>query len=149
MHDVGKIGIPDAILRKKGKLDAEEWAVMRRHCEIGAEIIGEHRSGLLHRARRIALAHHEKWDGSGYPNGLAGEDIPLDARIVAIADVFDALTTVRPYKAAWTVEAAVEQLHVDSGRHFDPELVRLFVGVLPTVLEVRARWPEVLPESSA
>lgn len=142
MHDVGKIGIPDAILRKQGKLDADEWAVMRTHCEIGAEIIGEHRSGLLHRARSIALSHHEKWDGSGYPQGLAEDAIPIDARIVAVADVFDALTSVRPYKPAWTVEAAVTQLRKDSGRHFDPKLVELFVDALPTVLEVKARWPE-------
>lgn len=147
MHDVGKIGIPDAILRKRGKLDAEEWAVMRTHCEIGAEIIGEHRTGLLARARRIALAHHEKWDGSGYPYGLAGADIALDARIVAVADVFDALTSVRPYKPAWTVADAVAQLRADSGRHFDPELVERFVEVLPEILQVKARWPEVAEPS--
>ena len=142
MHDVGKIGIPDAVLRKPGKLDAEEWAVMREHAQIGAQIIGEHSSGLLHMAREIALSHHEKWDGSGYPNGLAGEDIPLVGRIVAIADVFDALTSERPYKKAWSVEAAVELLRAEAGRHFDPQLVELFLTQLPVLLEIKTRWAE-------
>lgn len=142
MHDVGKIGIPDAILQKTGKLDEEEWAVMRQHAQIGAEIIGEHPAGLLKVARSIALTHHEKWDGSGYPNGLKGEEIPLEGRIVAIADVFDALTSVRPYKAAWPVDEAVEFLRRESGRHFDPALVELFLGQLPAILEVKTRWAE-------
>jgi len=142
MHDVGKIGIPDAILQKNGKLDEAEWQVMRQHAQIGAEIIGEHESGLLRMARSIALTHHEKWDGSGYPNGLAGEAIPLEGRIVAIADVFDALTSVRPYKPAWPVEEALEFLRRESGRHFDPQLVELFLGILPAILEVKERWAE-------
>ncbi|MCP1617312.1 putative two-component system response regulator [Pseudomonas sp. SLBN-26] len=142
MHDVGKIGIPDAVLRKPGKLDADEWAVMRQHVSIGAKIIGEHPSGLLRIAQRIALTHHEKWDGSGYPNGLAGEDIPIEGRIVAIADVFDALTSERPYKQAWPVEEAVAFLREQSGQHFDPDLVELFIQQLPAVLEVKARWAE-------
>lgn len=142
MHDVGKIGIPDAVLRKPGKLDADEWAVMRQHVSIGANIIGEHPSGLLRMAQRIALTHHEKWDGSGYPNGLAGEDIPIEGRIVAIADVFDALTSERPYKQAWPVEEAVAFLREQSGQHFDPDLVELFIQQLPAVLDVKARWAE-------
>lgn len=142
MHDVGKIGIPDAVLRKPGKLDADEWAVMRQHVSIGANIIGEHPAGLLRMAQRIALTHHEKWDGSGYPNGLAGEDIPIEGRIVAIADVFDALTSERPYKQAWPVEEAVAFLREQSGQHFDPDLVELFIQQLPAVLEVKARWAE-------
>lgn len=142
MHDVGKIGIPDAVLRKPGKLDADEWALMRQHVSIGANIIGEHPSGLLRMAQRIALTHHEKWDGSGYPNGLAGEDIPIEGRIVAIADVFDALTSERPYKQAWPVEEAVAFLREQSGQHFDPDLVELFIQQLPAVLEVKARWAE-------
>lgn len=142
MHDVGKIGIPDAILRKRGALDEDEWRVMRSHVTIGARIIGEHPSGLLRTAQRIALGHHEKWDGSGYPLGLAGEAIPLEARIVAIADVFDALTSVRPYKAAWTVKDALDLLRRESGRHFDPRLVELFMGCLPDVLAIKARWAE-------
>ncbi|WP_313070332.1 HD domain-containing phosphohydrolase [Melaminivora sp.] len=142
MHDVGKIGIPDAVLRKPGPLDEQEWAVMRRHPEIGAEIIGEHAGGLLSMARTIALAHHEKWDGSGYPRGLAGEAIPLEARIVAIADVFDALTTRRPYKEPWSVDAAIEQLRSQAGRHFDPALVELFIQELPAMRAIMAQWPD-------
>lgn len=142
MHDVGKIGIPDAILQKNGKLDDAEWQVMRSHAQIGADIIGEHPSGLLQMARSIALTHHEKWDGTGYPNGLKGEDIPLTGRIVAIADVFDALTSVRPYKAAWSVEEALELLRRESGKHFDPQLVELFLGCMPEVLAIKERWAE-------
>ena len=142
MHDVGKIGIPDAVLRKPGKLDSEEWAIMRGHVEIGARIIGEHASGLLKTAQIIALTHHEKWDGSGYPSGLTGEAIPIEGRIVAIADVFDALTSVRPYKAAWSIEDAVALLREESGRHFDPQLVELFIEQLPAILEIKARWAE-------
>ena len=142
MHDVGKIGIPDAVLRKPGPLDADEWATMRRHPEIGAEIIGEHPSGVLQLAREIALAHHEKWDGSGYPRGLAGEAIPLSARIVAIADVFDALTTRRPYKEPWPVQDALDHITAQAGKHFDPALVALFAPLLPQLLEIRARWAE-------
>ncbi len=142
MHDVGKIGIPDAILQKNGKLTAEEWQIMRQHAQIGADIIGEHDSTLLRLARSIALSHHEKWDGSGYPNGLKGEDIPLEGRIIAVADVFDALTSVRPYKPAWTVEEALALLRRESGRHFDPRLVELFMTCLPQVLEIKERWAE-------
>ena len=142
MHDVGKIGIPDAVLRKPGPLDADEWATMRRHPEIGAEIMGEHPSGVLQLAREIALAHHEKWDGSGYPRGLAGEAIPLSARIVAIADVFDALTTRRPYKEPWPVQDALDHIAAQAGKHFDPALVALFAPLLPQLLEIRARWAE-------
>lgn len=142
MHDVGKIGIPDAILRKPGKLDAAEWQVMQQHAEIGARIIGEHATGLLRMAHDIALSHHEKWDGSGYPHGLQGEAIPIEGRIVAIADVFDALTSERPYKKAWTVEAAIELLRAESGRHFDAHLVELFIAELPQILQIKARWAE-------
>ncbi len=142
MHDVGKIGIPDRILQKAGPLDADEWRVMRSHAAIGAEIIGEHPSGMLALARSIALTHHEKWDGSGYPNGLAGEAIPLEGRIVAIAAVFDALTSVRPYKPAWTVAAAVDLLEQQRGRHFEGRLVDLFLQQMPAILDIRARWAE-------
>ncbi|HSC85450.1 MAG TPA: two-component system response regulator [Pseudomonas sp.] len=142
MHDVGKIGIPDAILQKNGKLDAEQWQIMRQHAQIGADIIGEHESGLLQMARSIALTHHEKWDGSGYPNGLKGEDIPLAGRIVAIADVFDALTSVRPYKPAWSVEETLALLRRESGAHFDPQLVELFLGCMPEILAIKERWAE-------
>jgi putative two-component system response regulator len=142
MHDVGKIGIPDAILQKPGRLEEDEWAVMRQHPEIGARIIGEHDSPLLTLARSIALTHHERWDGTGYPNGLRGEEIPVEGRIVAIADVFDALTSVRPYKPAWSVEDAVELLRREKGSQFDPELVELFLGCLPEILAVRERWAD-------
>ena len=142
MHDVGKIGIPDAILRKPGKLDADEWQVMQTHAAIGGRIIGQHSSGLLKMAHVIAVSHHEKWDGSGYPAGLAGTDIPLEGRIVAIADVFDALTSERPYKKAWPVEQAVQLLRDEAGKHFDPELVPLFIELLPQVLQIKEQWAE-------
>lgn len=142
MHDIGKIGIPDSVLLKPGKLDAQEWAVMQRHPEIGADILGEHDSGLLRMAHTIALTHHEKYDGTGYPRGLVGEEIPLESRICAIADVFDALTSVRPYKKAWSIEDAVDHLQSQAGLHFDPTLVRLFVGLLPQVLEIQKRWAD-------
>lgn len=142
MHDVGKIGIPDAILRKPGKLDADEWQVMQTHAAIGGRIIGQHSSGLLKMAHDIAVSHHEKWDGSGYPAGLAGTDIPLEGRIVAIADVFDALTSERPYKKAWPVEQAVQLLRDEAGKHFDPELVPLFIELLPQVLQIKEQWAE-------
>lgn len=142
MHDVGKIGIPDAILQKPGRLDEHEWAVMRQHPEIGARIIGEHDSNLLRLARSIALTHHERWDGTGYPKGLRGEEIPVEGRIVAIADVFDALTSVRPYKPAWSIDEAVELLRREKGSQFDPELVELFLGCLPDILVVRERWAD-------
>ena len=142
MHDIGKIGIPDAILAKPGKLDDEEWETMKTHPAIGAHIIGEQTTGLLQTARRIALHHHEKWDGSGYPDGLQGDDIPVEARIVAIADVFYALVTKRPYKEAWPVERAVDLIRSEAGKHFDPTLVELFIAQLPQILEIKERWAE-------
>lgn len=142
MHDVGKIGIPDAILTKPGRLTAEEWDIMRQHAEIGARILGDHPSGLLKLAASIALHHHEKWDGSGYPKGLAGEEIPLAARIVAIADVFDALTSQRPYKPAWSIDDAVAFIRKESGKHFDPQVVTAFLDNLPQILQIRDRWAD-------
>jgi len=142
MHDVGKIGIPDAILQKPGKLTEEEWVVMRRHPEVGAEIIGDSPANVLQLARSVALCHHEKWNGSGYPAGLAGQAIPLEARIVALADVFDALTSERPYKKAWAPEEAIALIESEAGQHFDPQLVPLFVALLPELLEIRQRWAD-------
>jgi len=142
MHDIGKIGIPDHILRKPGRLNDEEWQLMRQHPRFGAEIIGDHPSPLMQMSRDIALNHHEKWDGSGYPNGLAGEAIPLEARIITIADVFDALTTERPYKKAWSVEDAMAVLEQDAGSHFDAELVVLFRRLLPQILAIKAEFGE-------
>jgi putative two-component system response regulator len=142
MHDIGKIGTPDAILQKRGPLTPEEWTVMRQHAEVGATIMGSHTPGLLQTAHTIALTHHEKWDGSGYPRGLKGEEIPIEGRIVAVADVFDALTSERPYKPAWTVEAAVELLQRESGKHFDPKVVEAFLTRLPEITEIKDRWAE-------
>jgi len=140
MHDIGKIGIPDHILLKPGKLDADEWRVMRTHPEIGAAIIGEDPSSLLQMARRIALEHHEKWDGSGYPYGKQGETISIEARIVAVADVFDALTSARPYKPAWSIDRAVALLREESGRHFWPEAVTAFLDNLDAAQEIQNQW---------
>jgi len=142
MHDIGKIGIPDSILLKPGKLDAEEWKTMQTHTSIGAEILSGHSSPLLIMAREIALTHHEKWDGTGYPEGRRGTDIPLVGRIVAVADVFDALTSERPYKKAWPVEDAVRYINEQAGRHFDPDLVKVFHEVLKEVLEIKERYAE-------
>lgn len=140
MHDVGKIGIPDRILLKPGPLDQQELIVMRTHCQIGYRIIGEHDSELLKAAAVVAYTHHEKWDGSGYPRGLAGKDIPLISRIVALADVFDALASRRPYKEAWPIEQVVEEIRRQSGCHFDPELVPALLEQLPKMLKIREEF---------
>ncbi|MGR9107116.1 MAG: HD-GYP domain-containing protein [Gammaproteobacteria bacterium] len=142
MHDVGKIGIPDRILQKPGRLDSNDWDIMCRHPRIGAEILGEHRSHLLNMARVVALYHHEMWNGRGYPEGLKGEEIPLVARIVTLADVFDALTTERPYKKAWPVDETLAYIQQKSGEIFDPRLVELFMGILPQILAVRNQYRE-------
>ena len=140
MHDVGKIGIPDHILLKPGPLDDTERTTMRLHCAYGRNIIGDHPAPLLRLAATVALEHHERWDGAGYPRGLAGDAINPYARIVSVADVFDALTSRRPYKEPWPVDRAVDLLQREAGRHFDPDLVRGFVQILPDALEVRARF---------
>ena len=142
MHDVGKIGIPDRVLLKPGKLDAPEWEIMKTHAAIGADLLAGSNSPLIQMASVIALTHHEKWDGSGYPRSLAGADIPLFGRICAVCDVFDALTSERPYKRAWTVDDAMAEIHKGRGRHFDPVLVDVFTGILPEVLEIRAQYNE-------
>ncbi|USD32269.1 MULTISPECIES: response regulator [Vibrio] len=142
MHDIGKIGIPDHILGKPGKLDGDEWAVMQKHVNFGADIIGDSDSLLLQMAKEIALYHHEKWDGSGYPHGTQGEAIPLSARIVAIADVFDALTSERPYKKAWPVEEAVALLEEGAGAHFDPNLVPIFISQLDEILKIKESFKD-------
>jgi putative two-component system response regulator len=132
LHDLGKVGVPDAVLLKPGRLTPEEFEVIRAHPTIGAQIIGETNSDVLNLARVIAQTHHERWNGEGYPAGLRGEAIPLPGRIVAVCDVFDALTHERPYKRAWTTEEAVGELVAERGTFFDPDLVDLFVGaVLP------------------
>lgn len=142
MHDVGKIGISDQLLRKAGALTASEWAIMRTHCRIGANIIGDHDDELLRNAQIIALTHHERWDGTGYPNGLKGEDIPISGRIVAIADVFDALLSERPYKSAFTLEEALTYMEHGDGTHFDPALMVTFRRCLPELLEVTNQYSD-------
>ena len=133
MHDVGKIGVPDSVLLKPGRLTPEERQVMEQHTLIGARILGNSSSHLLQAGEAIALTHHEKWDGSGYPHGLAGEEIPLYARICAVADVFDALTTSRSYKPAFPNERALEIMREGRGKHFDPTLLDLFLNSMSHV----------------
>lgn len=134
LHDLGKIGIPDSILHKRGTLDEAERRVMNTHTEMGAALLGDHDSVLIQMAASIARSHHERWDGSGYPAGLAGESIPIEGRIVAVSDVFDALTTNRPYKASWPVDQAVEFVRRHAGSHFDPALVRVFIERLDHII---------------
>lgn len=142
MHDVGKIGIPDGILLKPGKLEPHEFKIMQTHTEIGAEILDGDDSDLINLARTIALTHHEKWDGTGYPKGLAGAAIPMAGRIVAAADVFDALTSVRPYKDAWPTEKAVNYMKESAGTHFDPEVIHHFLRCLPNIIDVMRRYAD-------
>lgn len=140
MHDVGKLGIPDHILRKPGKLTDEEFDVIKTHTTIGERILSGSASDLIETGRIIAISHHEKWDGRGYPNGLSGEDIPLVGRICAVADVFDALTTKRPYKDAFPNDQAYEILRRDSGSHFDPKLIDIFMDHLPEIEDIQQRY---------
>ena len=143
MHDIGKIGIPDYVLLKPGKLDAEEWAIMQKHVEYGVEILGQQSdSKLMQMAIQVAQYHHEKWDGSGYPSQVAGEDIPLVGRIAAVADVFDALTAERPYKKAWSVEDALALITDQKGKHFDPTIVDRFFIKLPEILEIKENFKD-------
>ena len=142
MHDIGKIGIPDAILLKPGKLDPVEWKTMKTHAQVGADLLADGGSSLLDLAEQIALTHHEKWDGSGYPNGLKGEDIPLAGRIVAVADVFDALTSVRPYKKAWPISEATDYISQQAGIHFDPQVIEHFYACLDDILLINKRYTE-------
>jgi len=145
MHDIGKLGIPDNILLKPGGFEPDEWAIMQTHAQIGADILSGDDSELLKMAEEIALTHHEKWNGKGYPNGLKGEDIPLTGRLCALSDVFDALTSVRPYKKAWPVDKAVDLIKEESGEHFDPRLVELFIELLPEMVAIKDQYAE--PES--
>jgi response regulator RpfG family c-di-GMP phosphodiesterase len=138
LHDIGKIGIPDHVLLNPGKLSPAEFEVMKQHTVIGQRILGNNASPVLRAGAQIAISHHEKFDGSGYPYGVAGTDIPLYGRIVAVADVFDALTSVRPYKPAWEVDQALDLIRTSSGGHFDPECVIAFVDTFEAILEVKA-----------
>jgi len=142
MHDIGKVGTPDHILLKPGRLDPEEMDIMRQHASIGYDILKGSPSPLLQKAAVIALTHHEKFDGSGYPNGLKGEDIPIDGRIVAVADVFDALTSERPYKKAWPVDEAVKFMHDNSGSHFDPDCIEAFFRNWDEIMAIKNRFTD-------
>lgn len=137
MHDIGKIGIADHILLKPGKLDVEEWRIMQTHAEIGGRILAASKSVYMQLGHVIAMTHHEKWDGSGYPSGLAGEDIPLVGRICAVADVFDALTSRRPYKEAFAIDKALAIMREGRGLHFDPRVLDVFLASLDEVLQIK------------
>jgi putative two-component system response regulator len=140
MHDVGKVGTPDMILLKPGKLTEAEFSIMKQHATIGYEILNTSNSHVLKEAASIALHHHEKFDGTGYPNNKKGTEIPLFARIVAVADVFDALTSERPYKKPWPIEQALQFLRDNSGSHFDPDCVEAFFTGFEEVLEIKSRF---------
>jgi HD-GYP domain-containing protein (c-di-GMP phosphodiesterase class II) len=145
MHDIGKVGVPDSILHKAGPLEPGEWETMRRHTTIGAEILTGSRSPVVRMAEEIALTHHERWDGSGYPRGLVGEEIPLVGRICAVSDVFDALVSARPYKPAWPIDEALAELERRAGTLFDPTLVDLMRGLhdeLPAIIAGDENLPD-------
>ncbi len=142
MHDVGKIGIPDEILLKPGKLNEKEWEIMKKHPEIGAEILSGGHSAVMQMAETIALTHQDRWDGSGYPHGLKGEKIPLAGRIVAICDVFDALTSKRYYKEAFSIEKSMQIIEQGSGKDFEPALVETFKRVLPEMIRIVKELPD-------
>lgn len=135
LHDVGKIGIPDGVLLKPGKLNEGEWEMMKRHTLIGAQILSAGRSEMVRMAEQIALSHHERWDGGGYPLGTAGEAIPLCARIVALADVYDALSSDRPYRPAWPHARVMAEISAGRGTHFDPQVVDVFLTAVAPALE--------------
>ncbi len=139
MHDIGKIAVPVEILLKPGKLNDEEWVVMRQHVTVGGDILKDSSFPLLRMGERIALSHHEKWDGTGYPNHLSGEDIPIEGRICAVADVFDALTSERPYKPAFPIEDSLLILQEASGTHFDPKIIEILMENVDEVKEIRGR----------
>jgi HD-GYP domain-containing protein (c-di-GMP phosphodiesterase class II) len=138
LHDIGKLGVPDAILSKAGPLTDREWEKMRRHPEMGVRII----SGIpfLESTRTIILSHHERWDGEGYPERLAGEDIPIGARVFSVADAFDAMTTNRPYRAAMTIDVAVDELRKQAGAQFWPDAIEAFISLSPDMLEATVAW---------
>ena len=140
MHDVGKIAVPDRILLKTRNLDADEWEIMKKHTVIGAEILQGSEAGFIRLAEVIALTHHEKWDGSGYPRGLRASEIPLAGRIVAIADVFDALTSVRPYKEPFSAAKSLDIIREGRGNHFDPDVVDAFFAIQDEIVLIREEY---------
>ncbi len=142
MHDVGKVAIPDRILLKEGKLTPDEWMTMKTHAQLGYDILKDTDSKLIHLGAEIALSHHEKYDGSGYPSGIAGDAIPISGRICAIGDVFDALLSVRPYKQAWSLPDTIDTLKRGKGNHFDPDLVDKFIEVMPALQAVRREFTD-------
>lgn len=142
MHDIGKIGIPDSVLLKPGKLDPDEWTIMKRHSTIGHSILSNSKSKYMQIGAIIAMNHHERFDGKGYPNGLKGTEIPLVARIVAVADVFDALVTSRPYKHAWTTEEAIEYIKQESGSHMDPQCVQAFLSRIEDIKHIQSKYAD-------
>lgn len=142
MHDLGKIGIADKILLKPGKLDPDEWEQMKRHTQFGADILSVDGDPLLEMARTIALTHHERWDGKGYPAGLKGEEIPLEGRIVALADVIDALLSNRPYKRSWSIENTFKYVKEQSGHHFDPQLTEIALGLTVKIADLHVQYPD-------
>ncbi|HIJ78394.1 MAG: HD domain-containing protein [Desulfobulbaceae bacterium] len=143
MHDVGKLGIADAILQKQGPLSDDEFEIIKTHCHVGSDLLSKGKSSLLRVAQSIALSHHERWDGSGYPQGLTDRQIPLASRITSICDVFDALTSARPYKKAWHFEEAVDEIRRQRNIHFDPKIVDLFVKKIPQIKKVYQDTPPV------
>ncbi|WP_156797006.1 HD domain-containing phosphohydrolase [Nitrosomonas sp. Is79A3] len=142
LHDIGKIGIPDHILLKAGKLTDVEWEKMRRHAQTGADLLTKHESLMVQLAASIALSHHEHWDGNGYPKQLRAASIPIEGRITAISDVFDALTSPRPYKEAWPIERAVEYIKSKAGMQFDPQLVDLFIENIDKIVVIREQYKD-------
>ena len=143
MHDTGKIGISHATLKKPGKLDAQEWIEMKTHPQSGYDILSTSKAPIFALAAEIALCHHEHWDGSGYPQGLAADAIPVSARVVAVADVFDALSMKRPYKEAWPLERVLAQLREGNGKHFEPAMLEAFESILPEILAMKAEWDSI------
>ena len=144
LHDIGKVGIPESILLKPGRLDPEERRIMNKHTIFGQELLAHHHSDVMQMAGRIAATHHERWDGTGYHMGLKGESIPIEGRITMVADVFDALTTRRPYKEPWPVPKAVKYIQEASGHMFDPHLVEIFDANLDSFLDIRQRYQDAL-----
>jgi len=142
LHDLGKLGIPDAVLLKPGKLDAQEWEIMKKHSKIGADILKGSSAGYINLAETIARSHHEKWDGTGYPDGLKGTKIPIVVRCCSIADVFDALTSRRPYKEPFSVEEALKIISDGRGSHFDPAVVDAFFAIQPEILEIKREFAD-------
>jgi putative two-component system response regulator len=142
MHDIGKIGIPDNVLLKPARLNSEEWKIMQTHVIIGGGILSGDNSTLMKTAQRIALHHHEKWVGSGYPAGFQGEEISIEGRICAVVDVFDALLSQRPYKKAWVLEQVLDLIEAEAGKHFDPDLTPLMRQILPEIKVISEQFSD-------